>query len=109
VERKKVVSDKKMEKVDIRAFGKMNYVYLYLNEKRVKIEEHEDSKPYDAFEYDYNEFVVEETNVDLNDIRANPEKYLDYVPTTNVSFEETQTDFNIDIDYRVSMLELGLI
>lgn len=110
MEKRKIVSDKKMQKVDIRTFGKTSYVYLYLNENPIKVEDHDESGAYDAFEYDYNEFIVgENDNVDLNDVRAKPEKYLACVPSASISFEEIQTDFNIDVDYRVSMLELGLI
>lgn len=109
MKKRKIVADVKKEKVDIRAFGKANFVYIYLNEKPIKIESYDGAEPYDAFEYDYNEFVVDEADIDINDVKTNPEKYLDFVPLTSVSFEETQTDFNIDIDYRVSMLELGLV
>lgn len=109
MKKRKIVSDKRMGKVDIRALDGLNYVYIYLNEKVVRMENHNSEGTYNAFEYDYNEFVAREKEVDINDVRKNPEKYLNYIPTKNISFEELQTDFNIDMDYRMSMLELGLI
>lgn len=38
-----------------------------------------------------------------------PGLFPDLQPTPEPSFEEQQTDFNLDVDYRISCIELGLI
>lgn len=38
-----------------------------------------------------------------------PGLFPDLQPTPAPSFEEQQTDFNLDVDYRISCIELGLI
>lgn len=59
------------------------YVFICLNEQQ-----EEDTYDYPDgtgqsvvfYEYDYNEFCDTTGNLDLEDINANPEKYLDYTP-----------------------------
>lgn len=99
----KIKSDVQLNKVDVRNVDNKNYVYIYLNETKVKVE---DEHPYECWEYDFNEFVADD--MDLNDILTNPDKYLDYRPQAKPTFEEMQIDINIDTDYRLSMLELGI-
>ncbi len=41
------------------------------------------------YEYDFNQFRELQTNVDENDIRTNPRKYLNYIPEKEKSLEET--------------------
>lgn len=36
-------------------------------------------------EYNYNEFTADKDNVDLDDIRNNPENYLDYIPNSEIN------------------------
>lgn len=38
-----------------------------------------------------------------------PGLFPDLQPEPEPSFEEQQTDFNLDVDYRISCIELGLI
>lgn len=40
------------------------------------------------YEYDFNQFRELQTNVDENDIRTNPRKYLNYIPEKEKSLEE---------------------
>lgn len=58
-----------------------------------------------CWEYDYNEFHDKKENLDLNDIKANPEKYLEY-PTKEKSdkekiaeLEELNAELSATMDY----------
>lgn len=57
------------------------YVYICLNETEVT-EDHtngeESAEPVTMYEYDYNEIIEDIGVLDIDDIKANPEKYLDY-------------------------------
>lgn len=54
------------------------YVYICLNEKEVTEDHGEESAPATMYEYDYKE-IIEDTGVlDIDDIKTNPEKYLNY-------------------------------
>lgn len=58
------------------------YVYICLNGKEVKEEntnmESETSEPTMMYEYDYNEIIEDLGTLDIEDIKANPENYLNY-------------------------------
>lgn len=60
------------------------YIFICLNGV-VKLEDvntnNNSSEEY--IEYDYNEFTVNKTDIDINDIESNPEKYLNYTPDPN--------------------------
>ena len=55
------------------------YVYICLNETEVT-EDHgeESSESITMYEYDYKEIIEDAGVLDIDDIKANPEKYLDY-------------------------------
>ena len=57
------------------------YIYICLNEKKVT-ESHLDSENSETkltmYEYDYNEIIEDIGILDINDVRKNPEKYLNY-------------------------------
>lgn len=55
------------------------YVYICLNETEVT-EDHceESSEPTTMYEYDYKEIIEDIGILDIDDIKTNPEKYLDY-------------------------------
>lgn len=57
------------------------YVYICLNEKKVT-ESHFDSENLETkltmYEYDYNEIIEDIGILDIDDVRKNPEKYLNY-------------------------------
>ena len=46
------------------------------------------------YEYDYNEFHDKKDNLDLDDIQANPENYLDYSPSQKTEESNLEEDFN---------------
>ena len=57
------------------------YVYICLNEKEVKEEnmsESETSISMAMYEYDYNEIIEDIGVLDIDDIKVNPENYLEY-------------------------------
>ena len=57
------------------------YVYICLNEKEVT-EDHtnseESAEPVTMYEYDYNEIIEDIGVLDIDDVKTNPEKYLNY-------------------------------
>lgn len=61
--------------------------------------------------YEMNSFRCNPNEITEEIISSNPEQYLDYDPTviTELTSEEMQNDINIDVDFRLSMIELGLI
>ena len=68
--------------VDIRQMGRMAYIFICLNETQgtetyPDMGEGQTQETY--YEYDYNEFRGKEGELDLEDIKSNPEKYLDFV------------------------------
>ena len=55
------------------------YVYICLNEKEVTEDRREEFiEPVTMYEYDYNEIIEDIGVLDIDDIKANPEKYLNY-------------------------------
>ena len=60
------------------------YVYICLNEKEVT-EDHiseESAEPVTMYEYDYKEIIEDIGVLDIDDVKTNPEKYLNYEKTT---------------------------
>lgn len=58
------------------------------------------------YEYIINHFIDEGLTLEM--VSKNPTNYLNYKVQPKLSFEELQIDINIDTDYRLSMLELGI-
>ena len=57
------------------------YVYICLNEKEVTEENmnsEKSSEPVTMYEYDYKEIIEDIGILDINDVKTNPEKYLNY-------------------------------
>lgn len=57
------------------------YVYICLNETEVTEENmnsEKSSTPVTMYEYDYNEIIEDIDILDIDDVKANPEKYLNY-------------------------------
>ena len=61
------------------------YVYICLNETEVT-EDHtngeESAEPVAMYEYDYNEIIEDIGVLDIDDVKTNPEKYLNYEKAT---------------------------
>lgn len=73
--------------LELREFDDNIYVYIYLNEavkEEVEINYpesvNEENVKHTVYYYDYAEFCEKKENLDLEDLKAHPEKYLDYVP-----------------------------
>ena len=63
------------------------------------------------YEYDYNEFHDKKDNLDLDDIQANPENYLDYSPSQKTEESNLEEDFNslkAQFDEMKETIERGL-
>lgn len=57
------------------------YVYICLNEKEVTedyINSEESAEPVTMYEYDYNEIIEDIGVLDIDDVKENPERYLNY-------------------------------
>lgn len=66
------------------------YVFICLNEQQEEdTYDYPDGtgQPVTFYEYDYNEFCDMTENLDLEDINANPEKYLDYAASKEDDLE----------------------
>jgi hypothetical protein len=75
------------------------YVYICLNEKEVTENRVDESaEPVTMYEYDYNEIIEDIGILDINDVKANPEKYLNYgnepkrTDTERINVLEATTD-----------------
>lgn len=66
------------------------YVYICLNEKVIEdhINSEESAEPVTMYEYDYNEIIEDIGILDIDDIKANPEKYLNYKKATEKTDKE---------------------
>lgn len=56
----------------------MDYIYICLNEDAVKETPEGQKEEHIYYEYDYKEISVPAGTLDLNDVKENPNKYLDY-------------------------------
>ena len=67
------------------------YVYICLNETEVT-EDHtngeESAEPVTMYEYDYKEIIEDIGVLDVDDVKANPEKYLNYEKATEKTDKE---------------------
>ena len=79
---------KKMPNVQTFTFDDKVYVYVYLNETEGDTEPTEMCPSEHYYEYDYNEFCELASNIDLNNLKSNPENYLDYEPVPTLSAAE---------------------
>lgn len=77
-----------MPNVQTFTFEDKVYVYVYLNETEGDTEATEMCPSEHYYEYDYNEFCELASNIDLNDLKSNPENYLDYEPVPTLSAAE---------------------
>lgn len=67
------------------------YVYICLNETEVTEDhtnEEESTEPVTMYEYDYNEIIEDVGVLDIDDVKANPEKYLNYEKATEKTDKE---------------------
>lgn len=58
--------------------------------------------------YNINMFRCSSNDITENMVKNDLAYYLHYNPDNKQTFEEMQNDINIDVDYRLSMLELGI-
>lgn len=115
--------DVKQQPVKIVENNDEAYVFICLNEEEkeetityiIYPEEPEDTSddvaPGFSYEYDYNEFHDKKDNLDLDDIQANPENYLDYSPSQKTEESNLEEDFNslkAQFDEMKEAIERGL-
>ena len=83
--------DTTQEPVSIRQLDGMDYICICLNENIVKEipEGQEEEQIY--YEYDYREISEPAGILNLEDVKANPEKYLDYENNVKTDTERIDT------------------
>lgn len=80
-------------------------VYIY---NFIELEELEEEEKL-VYVYELNTFICNKNEITEEMVSNNLDYYATYIPFSEMSFEERQLDFNIDVDYRLSCIELGLI
>lgn len=69
--------------------------------------EEEEAATWTEYIYDVNEFNCDSDLIEEEDIKEDPMKYLTYSEeSTDLAVQ--QLEFNLDVEYRLAMLELGL-
>ncbi|MCD7779038.1 MAG: hypothetical protein LUH47_11200 [Clostridiales bacterium] len=71
----KAIFTKEQQSVNIKTLDGKDFIYICLNGEEKTDEESGSS----YFEYDYNEIICPTGTLDLEDVAANPENYIDYV------------------------------
>lgn len=83
------------------------YAYVCLNETEVTENHVNDGESVSItmYEYDYNEIIEDIGILDINDVKTNPEKYLDYKKSTEktdkeriVELEAMNTELSTTVD-----------
>ena len=74
------------------------YVYICLNETEVT-EDHtngeESAEPVTMYEYDYNEIIEDMGILDIDDVKTNPEKYLNYEKAIEKTDKERSAELEV--------------
>lgn len=83
--------DTTQESVTVRQIDGIDYIYICLNENIVTEipEGQEEEQTY--HEYDYKEISEPTGTLDLNDVKTNPEKYLNYKNEVKTNTERIDT------------------
>lgn len=94
--------------VKVMEYGDKLFVFICLNGvpkiydcDDYENDENEVSEKYIEYEYDYNEFMVKKDYINIEDVIANPEKYLNY-PLPKVTDME---QLRADVDYLLMLNE----
>lgn len=83
--------DTAQESVTVRQIDGIDYIYICLNENIVtEIPEGQEEKQ-TYHEYDYKEISEPTGTLDLDDVKANPGKYLDYENEVGMDTERIDT------------------
>lgn len=83
--------DTTQEPVSIRQLNGMDYVYICLNENIVTEIPDGRKEGQTYHEYDYKEISEPTGTLDLDDVKANPEKYLNYKAAVKTDTERIGT------------------
>lgn len=70
--------DAMQQKVSVMQLDGMDFIFICLNEKTVTEIPMEGEKEQIYYEYDYREISELTGMIDLEDVKENPEKYMDY-------------------------------
>nr|DAH93773.1 MAG TPA: hypothetical protein [Caudoviricetes sp.] len=83
--------DTAQESVTVRQLDGMDYVYICLNENIVTEIPDGQEEEQTYHEYDYREISEPTGTLDLNDVKTNPEKYLNYKNEVKTNTERIDT------------------
>lgn len=83
--------DTAQESVTVRQLDGMDYVYICLNENIVTEIPDGQEEEQTYHEYDYREISEPTGTLDLNDVKTNPEKYLNYKNEVKTDTERIDT------------------
>ncbi len=83
--------DTTQESISIRQLDGMDYIYICLNENIVKEIPDGQEEEQIYYEYDYREISETIGILNLEDVKANPEKYLDYENKVKTDAERIDT------------------
>lgn len=83
--------DTTQESISIRQLDGMDYIYICLNENIVKEIPDGQEEEQIYYEYDYREISEPAGILNLEDVKANPEKYLDYENKVKTDAERIDT------------------
>ena len=92
----KAIFSSRQNTVKATTIGERTTVQICLNEEQKDIENPETGEVETGYSYDYNEWSAE--NVDIDAVKKNPSKYIDYIPGP----EPTEED---KLKQRISDLE----
>ena len=83
--------DKRQNRVTVKQLDGKDFVYICLNENIVTeySEGQEEEQTY--YEYDYREISEPTGTIDLDDVKTNPEKYLNYENEVKTDTERIET------------------
>ena len=105
----KAIFSKKQQPVVVKMLDGRTYVTLCLNE-HVHVGTNEDGKAETTYEYDFNDFSFAEDEMDIEDINAHPEEYLDYTePTPQSDIEKLRTETDLAIAELTILIAGGMM
>lgn len=89
----KARTDVKQDTVQYQAVGDTDYIRLYVHETEGVDEIEQDGEiiSHPWYEYDFKEIAVPTGTLDIDEVKTDPESYLDYEPVAPATIEDLQT------------------
>lgn len=89
----KARTDAKQDAVQYQVVGDTDYIRIYVHETEGvdKIKQDDEVVSHLWYEYDFKEIAVPTGTLDIDEVKADPESYLDYEPVAPATIEDLQT------------------